>query len=172
MTFFKTLLLVALTVPVLTACDSDDVTDETITDLVVAEADLSTLELAVIEAGLDGALAGSGTFTVFAPTDAAFQSLLATLGATPEELLARDDLDDILNLHVVPGEIRSGDLEDGAEVTTRNGETLTVVSVGSGFGLDTEDDDDLPNAIIRTADILASNGVVHKIDGVLLPAGN
>ena len=143
----------------------------TITDLVVAADDLTTLEAAVIEADLAGTLAGDGPFTVFAPTDAAFQALLDELDITAEELLARDDLGAILQLHVLGSVVMSGDLADGATVTTLNGQTLTVVALDAGgFGLDTEDEDDEPNAVITTADISASNGVVHKIDAVLLPA--
>lgn len=162
-------LALALLVPVLAACDSTDDDLPTITSAVVADSELTTLEAAVIEAALDGTLNNEGTFTVFAPTDAAFTDLLNALQATPAELLAREDLGDILELHVLSQEVFSGDLEAGQTVTTLNGQTLTVVAVGSGFGLDTEDDGSAANAVIRTADIEASNGVVHKIDGVLIP---
>ena len=145
----------------------------TITDLVVGADDLTTLEAAVIEADLAGTLAGDGPFTVFAPTDAAFEALLEALDITAEELLARDDLGAILQLHVLGSVVMSGDLADGATVTTLNGQTLTVVALDAGgFGLDTEDEDDEPNAVITTADIEASNGVVHKISAVLLPASD
>ena len=156
-------------------CDSDPIDEPddrlTITQTVVADAQLSTLEAAVVEAGLDDDLAGNGPFTVFAPTDAAFQALLTALGATPEELLARDDLGDILALHVVSGAVvASGDLADGQTVQTLGGETLTVVATADGgFGLDTDDADTEANARITSADIRASNGIVHKIDAVLLP---
>ncbi len=167
------LALLALALPLLTACDSteDDVEAElTITEAVVADAQRSTLEAAVSEAGLADDRAGAGPFTVFAPTDAAFTALLGQLGATPAQLLARDDLGAILQLHVIAGaEVFAGDLEAGQTVTTLNGQTLTVVAVGSGFGLDTEDDDDEADALITATDIEASNGVVHKIDAVLLP---
>ena len=154
------------------ACDSDDPTPtETVTATVVADPQLSTLEAAVVRAGLADDLAGAGPFTVFAPTDAAFTALLDALDATPEQLLAREDLGAILGLHVIAGsEVRASALAAGQTVTTLNGQTLTVVRVGTGFGLDTQDAGAEANARITTADIDASNGVVHRIDGVLLPA--
>ncbi|MDT7857349.1 fasciclin domain-containing protein [Rubrivirga sp. S365] len=154
----------------LTACDSDDVVGDgdTITDLVVADADLSTLEDAVVEAGLANALAGGGPFTVFAPTDAAFAAV-----GTPDEVVALENLADILRLHVVPNaDLDADDLNVGDVVQTLNGETLTVVAVGSGLGLDTEDADTNANALIVDTDIDADNGVIHKIDAVLLPTDN
>ena len=142
-----------------------------ITELVVASGGLTTLEAAVVEAGLAAALDTDGPFTVFAPTDEAFTLLLVVLGLTAEELLARDDLGDILRLHVVAGEpLFSGDLADGAEVTTLSGQTLTVRALANGsFGLDTGDAGPEADVRIVTTDIGASNGVVHLIDGVLLP---
>ncbi|MEM1116802.1 MAG: fasciclin domain-containing protein, partial [Bacteroidota bacterium] len=142
---------------------------------VVDDTQLSTLEAAVIEAGLDDDLGSDGPFTVFAPTDAAFQSLLEDLDATADDLLARDDLADILRLHVVVGRtLEAGDLDPGDQITTLNGETLTVVATagGSGLGLDTEDPDTEANATIVDTDIEASNGIVHKIGTVLLPDGD
>ncbi len=167
----KPVLLVALAATiVLAGCDSTG-DDLTITQTVAADAQLSTLEAAVVEAGLADDLSGDGPFTVFAPTDAAFQALLTSLDVTAAELLARDDLADILSLHVVAGrELEADDLTVGQLVTTLNGQTLTVVAAGTGLGLDTEDFDTQANATIQTTDIEASNGVVHKISAVLLPA--
>lgn len=166
------LLLLAVVLP-LSACDTTDDEAMSVTATVIADTQLSTLEAAVIEANLDDALADEGaTYTVFAPTDAAFAALLEELDATAAQLLARADLGAILQLHVVSGsELFADDLSVGDTVTTLNGETLTVVSVGTnGLGLDTEDDDTEANATIVTTDIGASNGVVHKINAVLLPS--
>lgn len=164
--------LLALALP-LSACDSTEDELVTITATVVDDTQLSTLEAAVIEAGLDDDLAGAGPFTVFAPTDIAFGSLLEDLDVSAAELLARDDLGDILELHVVAGTFDSDDLDVGDTVTTLNGQTLTVVATtgGAGIGLDTEDEDDEANATIETVDIDASNGIVHKIGYVLIPEG-
>ena len=160
----------------LLGCDANDPEPNptaTITEAVVADPQLTVLESAVVQAGLADDLAGTGPFTVFAPTDAAFEALPEALDATPEQLLARPDLGAILQLHVVAGgAVRSSTLAEGQTVTTLNGETLTVVRAGSGFGLDTEDAGAEPNARIVAADVGASNGIVHKLDAVLLPAGD
>ena len=167
------LLALALLAP-LAACDSDPVDDvaPTLTARVVADPELSTLAAAVVEADLDDDLAGPGPFTVFAPTDAAFQALLTALDATPAQLLARDDLGAILALHVVAGSaVRAGQLQAGQTIPTLNGQTLTVVATaGGGFGLDTDDPGAEPDAVIVETDVPASNGVLHKLDAVLLPA--
>ena len=137
---------------------------------VVASSQFSTLEAAVIEAGLDDDLDSDGPFTVFAPTDDAFENLLDALNATPAQLLARDDLGAILQLHVIAAaELEAADLSVGQTLTTLNGQTLTVVSANGGLGLDTEDEGSAPNALITSTDIAASNGVIHTIDAVLLP---
>ncbi len=169
------LLTLLLLAPALVACDSDDLgeDDDTITATVVASSQFSTLEAAVIEAGLDDDLAGDGPFTVFAPTDDAFADLLDALNATPAQLLARDDLGVILQFHVIAGsELKAEDLSVGQTLTTLNGQTLTVVSANGGLGLDTEDEGTAANAVITSADIGASNGVIHTIDAVLLPESN
>ena len=159
--------LLALALPVLAACDSNDDDLATITALVVADADLSTLEAAVIEAELDDDLAGDGPFTVFAPTNAAFTALLDALDTDAAGLLARDDLAEILQLHVASGELEADDLSAGQTVATLNG-NVTIVASGTGLGIDTDADGTADATITRT-DIEASNGVVHKIDAVLLP---
>ncbi len=170
----KTLPLAALVLlaPAFSACDSGDdpaPAQVTITAAVVADAQLTTLEAAVVQAGLADDLAGTGPFTVFAPTDAAFATLLTQLNVTPAQLLARADLAAILTAHVVSGERLAASLAVGQTLTTLEGERLTVVAVGAGLGLDTEDAGTAANATITTTDIDASNGVVHKINAVLLP---
>ena len=165
-------------------CDSSDPNFDTpppptppggapsIVEQVVGAEDLSTLETAVLTAGLDAALSGPGPFTVFAPTDGAFGDLLAESDLTAADLLARPDLASILQLHVVSGTLTSADLSVGDVVTTLNGETLTVVAAGddgASLGLDTEDEGDEADAVLTDVDIAASNGVVHKIDDVLRP---
>merc|ERR1712151_1392154 len=115
-------------------------------------------------AGLVDALKGAGPFTVFAPTDAAFVALLDNLGVTKAELLARDDLADILKYHVLSGSsVMSGDLAAAQDVATLEGSTLTV----------TKDDSTVMagSAGVSAADISCSNGVIHVIESVLLPQG-
>jgi uncharacterized surface protein with fasciclin (FAS1) repeats len=128
--------------------------------------DLSTLVSAVQAADLVATLQGEGPFTVFAPTNAAFAALpegtLDTL-LQPEN---KDQLSGILTYHVVAGDITSDKLTDGQVVETVNGEKLTV---NVRDGKVTITDAKGGTATVVTADVDASNGVVHVIDAVLLP---
>ncbi len=120
----------------------------------------TTLLAAVDAAGLTDALTGEGPLTVFAPTDDAFAAALADLGLTAEELLGNTELlTSVLTYHVVAGEVTSGDLVDGP-VTTLNGSDITI---------DLSDGVMVNGANVVSADIEASNGVIHVIDAVLLP---
>jgi uncharacterized surface protein with fasciclin (FAS1) repeats len=122
---------------------------------------LSTLVAAIEAAGLVDVLKGDGPFTVFAPTNAAFEALP---DGTLESLLMpenRDQLVEILTYHVVPGEVMSGDLSDGMMAETVEGSEVTISLSDSGAQVN--------NANIEAADIEASNGVVHVIDAVILP---
>merc|ERR1712039_1002010 len=112
-------------------------------------------------AELVDALSGPGPFTVFAPTDAAFTALLEALNVTKEELLDRADLGDILQYHVMSGQVLSSDLADTQDVTTLSGDTLTVTKNGATVMAG--------DATVVIADVLCSNGVIHAIDAVLLP---
>jgi transforming growth factor-beta-induced protein len=150
---------------------------KTITDIVVEsagmeeDAEFTVLLAAVLEAELAEALAGEGPFTVFAPTDAAFVAALDALGITADDLLASEDLAAILLYHVVGGEeaLYSNDVaaaladadEMGIMVETLNGASFTVTADEDGIYVD--------GAQIIMTDILASNGVIHVIDAVILP---
>ena len=139
---------------------------QNIVELAVATPQLSTLVLAVTEAGLVDTLSGEGPFTVLAPDDDAFAAALSALGITAEELLAREDLADILTYHVIAADVMSSDLTNGQVVTTVQGGTLTVDITDEGvFFVDANGG----RAQVTTADVEASNGVVHIIDAVLLP---
>ena len=132
----------------------------TVWDIIVDSPDHTTLEAAVLAAGLDGALSGQGPLTVFAPTDAAFAALPAgtidALLADPTGLLTQ-----ILLYHVVGAAALSTDLSDGMMITTLNGADVTVTINANGVFIN--------NAQVIVADIIADNGVVHVIDAVLLP---
>lgn len=139
----------------------------TIGGLAIGNSDLSTLANAAVRAGLFGTLNGTDEFTVFAPTNAAFEAALASMNTTLADVVAdREHLTSILTYHVVAGKLTSDMLVAGTELTTVNGATLTVevaedgtiTLVGAGS-----------TATVVTADILASNGVVHVIDTVLVP---
>lgn len=127
---------------------------------------LSTLVTAVQAAGLVETLQGEGPFTVFAPTNAAFAALPAGTLDTLLQPANKDQLSAILTYHVVAGEVKSSDLKDGQVVTTVQGGTLTV-NVADGRVTLTDAKGNKVNVV--TADVDASNGVVHVIDGVVLP---
>jgi uncharacterized surface protein with fasciclin (FAS1) repeats len=140
-----------------------------IVDTAVGAGDFTTLVTAVQAAELEETLRGEGPFTVFAPTDDAFAALPA---GTVDTLLAdpTGDLTDILTYHVVPGEVLAADVAglDGEAVTTVNGATFTVGVADDGAVTLT---DGAGNEVsVVATDVQADNGVIHVIDGVLLPA--
>ncbi len=133
-----------------------------IVDTAVSAGNFTTLVAAVKAADLVETLKGSGPFTVFAPTDAAFEALPA---GTVEELLKPENkakLAAILTYHVVSGKVMSTDLSDGMTPATVNGETVTI---------HTKDGVKVNDATVATADIATDNGVIHAIDAVLMPKG-
>jgi uncharacterized surface protein with fasciclin (FAS1) repeats len=127
-----------------------------IVEIAASNSDFETLVAAVTAAGLVETLQGPGPFTVFAPTDAAFARLgedaIATL-LRPEN---RAQLVAILTYHVVPGRVLAASVGGVNELTTVNGEKLSI-----GFRINDAD--------LVATDILASNGVIHVIDRVLMP---
>jgi uncharacterized surface protein with fasciclin (FAS1) repeats len=133
--------------------------DKDIVDTAVGAGTFNTLVAAVTAAGLVETLKGEGPFTVFAPTDEAF----AALGTTVDDLLKpenKDKLTAILTYHVVPGKVMSADLKDGMEAATVQGETV-MIDLDNGAMVD--------DAKVVTADIEATNGVIHVIDKVIMP---
>ncbi len=150
------------------SCGDDDTTDPAPLDNIVALAqgtnDLSSLVAALTKfPDLVTALSGDGPFTVFAPTDAAFASLLTDLNFGSLDDVPEATLRNILEYHVISGNaLRSGDLNDGQTANTLLGESVSV-SVANGSV-------QINDSNVRTADVEASNGVVHIIDQVLLPA--
>lgn len=120
--------------------------------------DLSTLVGLVAEAGLVPTLEGDGPFTLFAPTNAAFEEVSSTL-----ETLTAQQVEEVLTYHAVAAEALAGDLSDGQTITTVQGENITV-------NIDGEGNVTLNNSVnVVTVDLQGTNGVVHIIDGVLLP---
>ena len=117
-----------------------------------------TLVKAVQEAGLVGTLSGEGPFTVFAPTDEAFEKLPE---GTLENLLEdREGLGKILTYHVVKGKVMSDQVVNLNKAETINGQDVSI---------DSTDGVKIDNAKVITTDIECSNGVIHVIDTVLLP---
>jgi uncharacterized surface protein with fasciclin (FAS1) repeats len=132
-----------------------------IVDTAVGAGQFQTLAAALKAAGLVETLKGTGPFTVFAPTDAAFAKLPA---GTIENLLKpenKDQLTAILTYHVVPGEVTAADVVKLDEAETVNGATVDVTASGGKVMVN--------DANVTTADIAASNGVIHVIDSVILP---
>jgi uncharacterized surface protein with fasciclin (FAS1) repeats len=132
----------------------------TIVDIAVANEDLSTLVAAIDAAGLVETIAGEGPFTVFAPTNEAFSALPE---GTVDSLLLPENtkqLQDILKYHFVAASAPSSSLESG-DVMTVNGDLVRVTVSDAGITVN--------DANVITADIMASNGVIHVIDKVLLP---
>lgn len=131
----------------------------TIVEVASASPDFSTLVAAVDAAGLVETLSGEGPFTVFAPTNDAFDALPA--GVLDALLLPenKETLTKILTYHVVPGEVTSDQVTAG-DVATVEGQDVTL---GTDGGVTVND------ATVVTADVAASNGVIHVIDAVLIP---
>ena len=169
----------ACSVLFLAACGSDDSTSDTtvaaettaapettmaatdnIVEVAQANADFTTLVAAVVAADLATTLSGTGPFTVFAPTDAAFEALPA--GILEKLLLPKNKavLAKILTYHVVAGKVLSTDLTE-TEVATVEGSTVAITLT---------DGAKVNGATVTTADVMASNGVIHVIDKVLIPA--
>lgn len=131
-----------------------------IVDTAVEAGSFTTLVAAVQAAGLVETLKGEGPFTVFAPTDEAFAKLPA---GTVDDLLKpenKDKLTAVLTYHVVPGKVMSTDLSNGMTAATVQGAEVTIMTEG---GVKVNE------ANVVTADIAASNGVIHVIDSVILP---
>jgi uncharacterized surface protein with fasciclin (FAS1) repeats len=132
-----------------------------IVDTAVAAGSFNTLVAAVKAAGLVDALKGPGPLTVFAPTDAAFAKLPA---GTVDDLLKpenKEKLKGILLYHVVSGKVLSSDLKGTVKPATLEGSALTIVAGASGVTVN--------GANVTSADVAASNGVIHVIDAVVLP---
>lgn len=143
------------------ACSDDE--QRTTFQTLQTDARFTTLVAAVEAAGLTDALNGSTALTLFAPTNAAFEALPA---GTLDALIADPDaLADVLLYHNTSGRVLSTDLSDGQVVNTLlTGQTLTVSISGSTV--------QVGGATVTQADIVTSNGAIHVINSVLVPASN
>ena len=132
-----------------------------IVDTAVEAGSFGTLATALEAAGLIDTLKGDGPFTVFAPTDEAFAKLPES---TVEDLLRpenRDQLTAIVTYHVVPGSVMAKQVVGLSEAATVNGQSVGISFDGATVQVD--------NANVVATDIMASNGVIHIIDSVILP---
>lgn len=150
-----TILTALLALPVTAGSQKD------IVETAISAGSFKTLVAAVQAAGLVDALKAEGPFTVFAPSDDAFAKLPA---GTVESLLQPENLDQlraILTYHVVPGQVMAAGVSDGLEAASLNGQPLAF-EVGAGGAR-------VAGANIVATDVVASNGVIHVIDTVLIP---
>jgi uncharacterized surface protein with fasciclin (FAS1) repeats len=155
------------TVALVAACGGGDDPAPTpnIVGVAKTQANLSILVEAVVAADLATTLSGPGPFTVFAPTNDAFAALLTELGISKAALLAdKPLLTKVLTYHVVSGKVLKAQVPVNTPITTVEGETFTV---SSAFVIT---DQRGRTANITATDVAASNGVVHVIDKVILPA--
>ncbi len=141
-------------------------TNKTCVEIAASNPDFSTVVTAVNAAGLGETLSGTGPFTIFAPTNEAFAKLPAGTVQTLTQPASKDALTKILTYHVVSGEVMAKDVKPGA-VTTVEGGTFTVATTG---GKVTITDAKGGTANVTATDIQCSNGVIHVIDTVLMPA--
>lgn len=147
---------VALALPAATASAQ---APRDIVDTAVAAGNFTTLARALQAAGLVDTLKGPGPFTVFAPTDAAFARVPpATLNAL---LANQQQLRAVLTYHVVAGQVTAAQASQLTSAPTVQGETLRISASGGTVRIN--------DATVTTADVAASNGVIHIVDNVLLP---
>lgn len=134
----------------------------TIVEIAAGDDRFTTLVTAVQEAGLVDTLNGDGPFTVFAPTDDAFAQLPEGTVASLLEPENRQQLVDILTYHVVPGQVMAADIAGRSlEAETVNGTPLPIDARGAEV--------EVGGATVIATDIMASNGVIHVVDAVILP---
>ena len=135
---------------------------QSIVDFAVNNATFSLLVQALTKADLVTTLSGNGPFTVFAPTDDAFKALFKTLGVTGINDLSKEALTPILLAHVVSGNVTSGKLSNG-DVQTLNIDKKITINLSGGVTID-------GNVKVTLADVQGTNGVIHVIDKVIVPA--
>lgn len=162
MRVFKTALAVlAITLGVAGSVRAESVPDKDIVEVAASAGSFKTLVAALQAAGLVDVLKGEGPLTVFAPTDEAFAKLPA---GTVENLLKpenKDQLTAVLTYHVVPGRVTAGEVVNLSSAKTVNGRALRISTQDGNVMID--------NARVTAKDIMATNGVIHVIDSVVLP---
>jgi uncharacterized surface protein with fasciclin (FAS1) repeats len=157
-TFFNHRLLIAAAVASSLFGCATQPSPVSVADTIAGKPELSTLSSLVVKAGLTDTLKGTGPFTVFAPTNAAFAKVPAKtmddLGKDPAKLKA------VLTYHVVPGKVMAADVKNG-NAKTVNGANLALSKAGDFVTVE--------DGMVQTADVSATNGMVHIIDSVLIP---
>ena len=138
-----------------------------VVQIVTEDDDLSIAQAAIEKAGLASTLNGDGPFTLFVPTDYAFNILFEDLGVSGIDEISSTELANILQYHAIEARSFSTDLEAGMQPTTLEGESFRVLFDFNIFLIDENESND--NARIVQDNKLATNGVIHKINRVLLP---
>ena len=157
-TFIHRRILIAIAVVATISGCATPSSPVSVADTIAAKPELSTLSSLVVKAGLTDTLKGSGPFTVFAPTNAAF----AKVPAKTMDDLAKDPakLKAVLTYHVVPGKVMAADVKN-SNTKTVNGANVALSKAGDFVTVE--------DGMVQTADLTATNGVVHIIDSVLVP---
>ena len=159
LTFFsnRRLLTAAAIVATLSGCATSS-NPVSVADTIAAKPELSTLSSLVVKAGLTDTLKSTGPFTVFAPDNAAFAKVPAKtmdeLGKDPARLKA------VLTYHVLPGKVMAAEVKN-SNAKTVNGANLALSKAGNFVTVE--------DGMVQTADVQATNGVIHVIDSVLIP---
>ena len=155
--FISVAMILVISVTLFAQMDTKMVSKSVKNDIIqtaINAGNFTTLATALTEAGLVDALKGDGPFTVFAPTDEAFKNL--PKGALEGLLKDKEALKNVLLYHVVSGKVSSKEVVDLNKATTLNGSDLNI-KTNNG------------KVMINDADVIASNGIIHVIDKVLLP---
>ena len=152
---------------------AEDAPDSTVAEAATFNPDLSTLSKALAAAGLEETLNGAGPFTVFAPSDAAFAAVPQPMTDYLMDPANKDTLTQVLTYHVVPGKVTADDLYKkikagggSAKLTTVEGQELTFTEVQGNIKVDGTQGS---SGYVTMQDLAQSNGVVHVLNGVLIP---
>ena len=155
--FHRRVLLVAAAAVIVSGCATMSA-PVSVADTIAANPSLSTLNGLIVKAGLTPTLKGAGPFTAFAPTNDAFKAVPAK---TMDDLAKNPEmLKDVLTYHVIGAKVMSGDVKNGP-VKTVHGANIAVFKAGDFVTVE--------ESMVQTANIVATNGVVHTIDRVMIP---
>ena len=160
--FISVAMILVISVTLFAQMDTKMVSKSVKNDIIqtaINAGNFTTLATALTEAGLVDALKGDGPFTVFAPTDEAFKNL--PKGALEGLLKDKEALKNVLLYHVVSGKVSSKEVVDLNKATTLNGSDLNIKTNNGKVMINDAD--------VIGADVMASNGIIHVIDKVLLP---
>ncbi|MEJ2103758.1 MAG: fasciclin domain-containing protein [Ignavibacteriaceae bacterium] len=160
--FISVAMILVMSVTLFAQMDTKMVSKSVKNDIVqtaINAGNFTTLATALTEAGLVDALKGDGPFTVFAPTDEAFKNL--PKGALDNLLKDKEALKNVLLYHVVSGKVSSNEVVDLNKATTMNGSDIKIKTTDGKVMIN--------DAQVTGADVMASNGIIHVIDKVLLP---